>query len=65
MAFDRDIEGAGLLLFENLEFIQAANKQKIGDLLDHFQRIRDAAGPKSVPQAVNLIAKFSGHHSCE
>ena len=61
--FHGDIEGAGLLLFENLEIVQAAKEEKVGDLLDHFQRIRDAAGPERVPQAVNLIAKFSGYHS--
>jgi hypothetical protein len=46
----------GLLLFERLEFVQAAQKEQVGNLLDHLKRVCDAAGPKSVPKAVNLIA---------
>ena len=59
---DRRTQRLGLLLFERLKFVQAAQKEQVGDLLDHLKGISNAAGPECVPQAVNLIAKISGHH---
>ena len=46
---DRRAQRLGLLLFERLEFVQTAQKEQVGDLLDHLKGISDAAGPECVP----------------
>jgi hypothetical protein len=42
--------------------VEAADEEKIGDLLDHLERIGDTASPESVPDGVDLIAQFTGEH---
>ena len=37
-------------------------KSRYGDLLDDLQRVGNAAGPKRVPNAVDLTADFAGEH---
>jgi hypothetical protein len=37
------LESVGLALFQRLQFIQAAHEQKVGELLDHREGIRDAS----------------------
>jgi hypothetical protein len=39
--------------------VQALEKERVGDLLNDFERTGDPAGPESVPGAINLIANFT------
>jgi hypothetical protein len=38
-----------------VQIVQALEKKQVGDLLDDFEGVGDAAGPESIPDAVNLI----------
>jgi hypothetical protein len=42
-----------------VQIVQPPQKQQIGDLLDDFERVGDPPGPEGVPDAVDLIAKFT------
>ncbi len=46
-----------------MQIVEAADKQQIGDLFDHLQRIRNAAGPEGVPNAIDLILDVTGDHA--
>ena len=61
-ALDRLFEPGGLVLLERLEVIEPAQEQQVGDLLDDFERVGDAAGPEGVPDAVDLILELAGEH---
>lgn len=56
------VEPMGLVLLQLVQIVKAADKQQIGDLFDHLQRIRNAAGPESVPNAIDLILDVTGDH---
>ncbi len=56
---DRLAEAVGLVLLAGMRLIQPAHEQEVGDLLDHLERIGDAARPERVPHAVDLGAKFT------
>jgi hypothetical protein len=58
--FDHTLVEAGFLLGEDLEVVEAANEQQRGHVLDHFERVADAAGPERVPDAVDLALQFTG-----
>ncbi len=45
-----------LAVFAGLLVVQALEEEQVGDLLDDLDGIGDAAGPKAVPDAVDLIA---------
>ena len=53
---------AGLAHLGVLEFIEAFEKEQIGNLLNDFQRIRDATRPQRVPDAVNLAPNLACKH---
>ncbi len=59
----RLFESIGPVLLQLVQIVEAADKQQIGDLFDHLQRIRNAAGPESVPNAINLILDVAGDHA--
>jgi hypothetical protein len=40
----------------------AFEEKQIGDLLNDFERVRDAARPERVPDLINLTANFTGKH---
>jgi hypothetical protein len=61
-AGERLFEAAGFGFFEELEVVEAAEEEEVGDLLDDFERVGDAAGPEGVPDAVDLVADFAGEH---
>jgi hypothetical protein len=46
-------------------WLQALEKEQLGNLLNDFERIRNAARPEGVPDAVNLIADFTGKHNSQ
>lgn len=52
--FNRPVHTRGLALFERVHVVEAANEEKVSDLLDHLDRIGDAACPESVPDVVDL-----------
>lgn len=56
VALDRLFERGGLLLFEQLQVIEPAEEEQVGDLLNHLKRVRNAARPERIPDAVDLIA---------
>lgn len=59
-ALDRLVELASLLLGTILFFVEALEEEQVGDLLDDFDGVGDAARPKAVPKLVDLVAYFSG-----
>jgi hypothetical protein len=46
-----------------LQFIEAAQKKQVSDLLDDFERIGNAPCPKGIPDSVDLIADFACQHA--
>ena len=56
------LERLGLAFFGGVEIVQAAEEKKVGNLLNDFQRVGDAAGPKSIPDLINLRANFTSKH---
>ncbi len=52
----------GLDLSQRVQVIESALEQQVGDLLDHLDRIRNAAGPEGVPDGIDLAAQFAGEH---
>jgi len=45
-----------------MQFVQALGEQQIGDLLDHRQRMGNAARPERVPDLIDLILDGAGYH---
>jgi hypothetical protein len=45
-----------------MQIVEPLEKQQIGDLLDDFERIGDAARPECIPEGVNFTADFAGEH---
>lgn len=58
----RGLEALGLVLFAHLVAVEAAQKQQVGDLLDDFKRVGDAARPEGVPDLVDFVFQFTGKH---
>ena len=50
----RLLEPVGLVFLQRVHVVEPADEQQVGNLLHHLQRVRDAAGPKCVPDAVDL-----------
>ena len=42
--------------------VHALDEQQVGDLYDDFEGVGDAAGPKSISGAVNLIGEVASEH---
>jgi hypothetical protein len=51
----------GSVLFERVEIVEPAEEQQIGDLLDDFDGIGDAARPECVPDLVDLTLDSAGN----
>ena len=56
------LESGGLALLQGVQLVEPAEEKEIGDLLDHFERVRDPAGPEGVPDLINLVAYFASQH---
>jgi len=52
----------GLQFLGNFLFVQPLEKEKVGDLLDNFERVGDAARPESIPDLIDLTANFACKH---
>jgi hypothetical protein len=52
-----------LALFSS-RVVQAAQEEQVGDLLDHFNGVGDAAGPEGVPDLVDFAFEVAGEHGC-
>jgi hypothetical protein len=50
------------VLFQRVQIVEPALEQQVGDLLDHLDRVGDAAGPKGVPEGIDLVAEFACEH---
>ena len=57
------LAGAGSLgFFERVQLVESLDEEQVGELLDDRERIRDAAGPHRVPDAVHFGFEFAGDH---
>ena len=52
-----------LQLLDFLQFVEAAQKKQVGDLLDDFERIGNASRPKGIPDCIDLTTNFPGEHA--
>jgi hypothetical protein len=43
-----------------VQVVQPAQEEQVGDLLDHLERVGDAAGPEGVPDLVDLALDWTG-----
>lgn len=58
------LAGARRAVFlELLGIVQSAHEREVGDLLDHLERIGDAARPEGVSHLIDFRAKFPCDHS--
>ena len=55
----RNAKGSRFVLFQRVKVVQPLNEQQICDLLYDRQRIGNAAGPKSIPDLVDLVSNFT------
>src|SRR6185437_8336113 len=44
--------------FKRLQLVEPLEEEQVGNLLDDFQRIRNAAGPELVPDGIDLTASL-------
>ena len=58
----RQAEHGALLGAEVVRLVQVVDEHQIGHLFHHVQRIRYAAGPEGLPEAVYFVSKFAGQH---
>ena len=58
----RLFERGGFVLLQRVQVVQPPQEEQVGDLLDDFERVGDPPGPEGVPDAVDLIAEFTGEH---
>jgi len=47
-------EAVGLVFFPCVRLVEAAHEKQVGDLLDDFERIGDAARPEGVPHIIDF-----------
>ena len=57
-----ELQTSGLVFLQRVQVVEALEEQQIGDLLDDFERIGDAAGPEGIPEGVNSTADFAVEH---
>ena len=58
----RLLQPIGSIFFPRVDFVEPAQEQEVGDLLDDLDRIGDAARPEGVPDRVDFRAKFPRQH---
>ncbi len=61
-ALHRLLESRGLVLLQDLQVVQPAQEEQVGDLLDHLKRVGDATRPEGVPDLVDLALDGSRDH---
>lgn len=62
MLLHRLLFPVGLQFLGNFLFVQSLEKEKVGNLLNDFERVGDAARPESIPDLIDLTANFAGKH---
>jgi hypothetical protein len=62
--FDGRLQSGGFVLFGRVQVVESPQEQEVRNLLDDFKRIRDAARPERVSDAVDLRAHFTCKHGC-
>ena len=60
---DRLAERRRAVLLALLGVIQPTDEQEVGDLLDHLERVGDAAGPERIPHRIDLAPEFTCKHA--
>ncbi len=55
-------QAVGLVFFERVQVVEPAQEEQVGDLLDDFERVGDAAGPEGVPDLVDFAFEVAGEH---
>ena len=50
----RPLEARRLVLLQRVQVVEPTQKEQVGDLLHHLERIGNPAGPKRVPDLVDL-----------
>ena len=58
-------EPRGLVPLQPVQIVRAPDEEEVRDLLDDFQRVRDAAGSERVPDLVNLVLDGSRNHGVD
>ena len=48
----------GLVLFQGVQVVEPALEQQVSDVLDHFDRVGDAAKSEGIPDGVDLAAEL-------
>ena len=61
-ALDGALQAGGLVFFQGVQVVQAAQKEQVGDLLDDFDGVGDAAGPEGIPDLVDFAFEVAGEH---
>jgi hypothetical protein len=61
-ALDGPLQARGLVFFQGVQVVQAAQKEQVGDLLDDLDGVGDAAGPEGVPDLVDFAFEVAGEH---
>ncbi len=65
---DRIVDGlaraSGFVFLEGVQLVEALDEEQVGKLLDHRERVRDAARPHRVPDLVDLGLEFTRDHVC-
>ena len=57
-----EFQARGFVFLQRVQIVEAFEEQQVGDLLDDFERIGDAASPEGIPECVNFAANFAGEH---
>lgn len=57
-----ELEAVGLVFLQGVEVVEALEEQQVGDLLDDFERVGNAAGPERIPEGVDLAADSAVEH---
>jgi hypothetical protein len=57
-----EFETGGFIFLERVEIVEAPQEEQLGDLLDDFEGIGNAAGPEGVPEGVDFTADVAGEH---
>jgi hypothetical protein len=61
-ALHRFLEPGGFVFLQRVQIVEPLKEQQVGDLLDDFERIGNAARPEGIPEGINLVANVSSNH---
>jgi hypothetical protein len=55
----RELQAGGFVFLQRVEIIEPLQEEQLGDLLDDFEGIGNAAGPESIPERVDFAANIA------